>query len=942
MKLLSRDALWALGATALTWAVPAVAVLMVITVLIPAKVWHQPVNDAVFEGFDAKLIHVSETGNGDSPGIVQVSQDSLTLTTLPNSQPTVHLATTPMSFKASMDVRIMGNGKGTTPLRVGLWDPRSRGGHFLNFGPAPQNLVTAETVVNGRAGNTLIGGDVIKSDTLGRYSLGQSFHLEIERDRKGSNVISRLSSSERPPSGGPMLKVLADTDALQDILSNPISVQGGTEYSFGGQAKLFRGEGLFAIGVLWWDQAGKRLPFANYWKSTAELTGWTEIRLTETSPAEATTGRVFVGAAEQAHLLFADISMMDTARPDRNLLLNGDFESGLEGWRNVSAPQTEMEVIEPFSLAVEYVVTEEEAPEVVRPFRPSLTVSASSVAGSATTVVENYTLTLPSQRFPVNKIDDGRARSLVIVLLAAGALLCVFGIARWVWRAQPGIALASRSLSEWVERPLVIRRWPFLLGAGIVVLVYLVLNSFLFSFGSPLYDVLVAKTWSYISAEYGLLELYKLAPVVTSAEISQGIPWTNSAFPYGLTKVYYYLSIGLLDRLFLSGPGGLAVGAFGMEFLTKFFNVMFGLADGLLIYLIVRRMGARPRLALIPPALFLFNPVTWFTMSIWGSTENVSLFFILASVWLAEKRQPVWAWLALGAGAFTRIQMIVPAFLLSVVFLRKFSVKQNVASLSWCVIVFYLFLGPLALEISPSLPAYHFYTIVLNHAIGGEDSTVNRAISPGHYSVWTLPLFFINDESGRTRMWHPSEEPLIGPLSYGETSALLVIGFLLLTGAVLLFRRNLSMSASDYLPIVAVGVLGWLILSTGLISRYFLYGLLFVILTRSSWQGSGYYVVVFIMSVTALVTTWGHFGLDILGNRNLEHAMHPDNDPTTRFFKNLFLANWFITLGTILNIFALVRLTIEVIRPPAPSWWRRRKRHLANLAPAGKPSSPSS
>ena len=742
-----------------------IALLMLVTLLIPARVWRQSDNDAAFQGFDRKLIYVGEKGNGESPGIVQVSQESLTLTTLPNSEPTVHLATTPMSFKASMDIRIMGNGEGTTPLRVGFWDPRSRGGHFLNFGPAPQNLITAETVVNGRAGITLIGGDVIKRDTLGQYYLGQTFQLEIERDRKGGTVTSRLSSAERPPSGGPMLRVASNTGAVQEILSQAIPVEGGTRYTFGGQAKLVPSEGLFAIGVLWWDQDGMRLPFPNYWKSTAELTGWTEIRLTERSPGDAATARVFLGTAERSHLLFADVSMRETARPDTNLLLNGDFGRGTEGWRNVSAPETELEVIEPFSLAVESVVTEEEAPEVVRPFRPSLTVSASSVSGSATTVVENYTLALPSQRFPVNKIDDGRATSLVIALLAAGALLSVFGIARWVWRPQLSIAVVTRTLSRWVETPLVIRRWPYLLGAGMGTLVYLVVNSFLFSFGSRLYDVVATKTWSYIVSEYGFLELYKLTPIVTSAEISEGIPWSFAGFPYGLTKVYYYLSIGFLDRLFLSGPGGLEIDAFGLEFLLKLFNVMFGLADGLLIYLIMRQMGAGPRLALIPPALFLFNPVTWFIMSIWGSTENVSLFFILASVWLAEKRQPFWAWLALGAGAFTRIQMVVPAFLLSLVFLRKFSMKENVTSLSWCVIVFFIFLSPLALEISPSLPADHFYTIVFNQIIGGEDSTVIRAITPGHYSVWTLPLFFMNDESGRTRMWHFSEEPLIGSLS---------------------------------------------------------------------------------------------------------------------------------------------------------------------------------
>src|SRR6185437_2921287 len=110
-----------------------------------------------------------------------------------------------------------------------------------------------------------------------------------------------------------------------------------------------------------------------------------------------------------------------------------------------------------------------------------------------------------------------------------------------------------------------------------------------------------------------------------------------------------------------------------VEYFIKAVNVLFGLADGAFIYAILRLIGATRRWSLIAAALFLFNPAVWFSMSVWGQTHVISLFFVLAAVWFAEKHLPVWAWLALTAALLTRPQMIVFGLVLGLVFIRKFS-----------------------------------------------------------------------------------------------------------------------------------------------------------------------------------------------------------------------------------------------------------------------------
>src|SRR6185437_10978416 len=141
-----------------------------------------------------------------------------------------------------------------------------------------------------------------------------------------------------------------------------------------------------------------------------------------------------------------------------------------------------------------------------------------------------------------------------------------------------------------------------------------------------------------------------------------------------------------------------------LDYVIMAINVVFGFGDAVLIYAILRRIGASMRWSLIPAALFMFNPAVWFSMSVWGQTHVISIFFVLLAIWLAEKHMPMWAWFALAIACLTRPQMIVFGLVLGVVFLRKFTWREKLPALSWAVILTFLAMLPLTLATSPSLP----------------------------------------------------------------------------------------------------------------------------------------------------------------------------------------------------------------------------------------------
>jgi len=569
-------------------------------------------------------------------------------------------------------------------------------------------------------------------------------------------------------------------------------------------------------------------------------------------------------------------------------------------------------VLSPDSTEVDTTITPAQAPTVFEAFRPTLTLSSTAASGAASAVVSNFVLTLPAQPSAsaeaTVKIDDPLARVLVEVLLGACIVMCL-AIAALRLRPRPAWRPAALLLSLTASA----RRfgWP---AAAVVVVaaLYVLANSLLFGVASLHYDVLSSKIWSYVAFKDGIADIYYRTLVVPAAAAWLGVPVHEAVFPYGITKAYYYLAAGWAYHLGLNPSGPANINTFSFEVLLKSLNVLFGFADAGLVYLIMRRLVPR-RTALTSALLLGLNPALVLVMSVWGSTESISAFFVLGSIWLAEERRPLGAWLMLVAAAYTRPQMLVLAFLLGLVYLRKFAPRDNLRAISWTVIVSFILMAPFSLSISPSLPVDYVFRTYVYHFANGQADQAALGIAPAFYSLWTLPLLWVSGKHGIDRMWTSSTEHLIGSLTYGQLAAALSVVFLLVVGAVILLNKRITAKPGQYLPVVAFGLLGWLLVTPGLISRYMVYGVVGVILCRLAFKTPAYLAAVGVLTAIACISIYGHLADDFWGYSGGLNVLSPLNNSVSHQLFALFSADWFINVAAVSNLVLLAVLGAKVL-----------------------------
>jgi hypothetical protein len=711
----------------------------------PAEVWQAPASDAIYQGFDPNLVYVSKLDSRD----VSVSPASVDFSAPPGSFPGVILATTPVQkYRTSLDVTISQNQGAVTPFRLGLWSPSSAAGYFVEFGPPPDNLVTAESTVNGTGDIAAPLGDVISHTSLGRYELGHVYRVEFVLDKSAGSLTGRVSG------GG-----AGTTAAVVDSRQNP--------------------------------------------------------------------------------KLFADVAL-------------------------------------------------------------SLSAGVASGSGTSHVVLQNYTVALPHQRLWAVKVADSRAQAALIALGAAGLLLLVIAVA-------PRVSRGLRSIDA-LRRP-AIRPRAVAFAAGAIAL-YLIGNALLFPLAGHPFDMRVEQLYAYVARTYGPSHLYYLPNLISLPQIWQGIPVQETSFPYEPVTAYLFTGIGWVNSVLLRG-GAFSPGSVQVEYLIKAVNVLFGLGDAFLIYWILRQIGASQRWSLLASALWLFNPAVWFSMSVWGQTHVISLFFILLAILMAEKGVPVVAWLALAAGCLTRPQMLVFGLLVGIVLLRKFPWRASVSALSWTVIVVFVALIPFTLATSPSLPV----DIMLNTFRAHESVGLLTHVSQDAYSVWPLVEYMTQGATGFHQAFNPTQGALLGPLTFQRLSQFLTLSVLLVVVTFLGFRRRATEEPGGYLPYVALGTTAFLMLLFGLIATHFLLALPFVLLVRR-WTGSvAFFYIVVIWTVTTFVTMYGDMGLSVTSQDY--PLLAASNNAVTRFVVWLYTADRFITVGIVGNICAVIWLGYLTLRFPA-------------------------
>jgi hypothetical protein len=546
---------------------------------------------------------------------------------------------------------------------------------------------------------------------------------------------------------------------------------------------------------------------------------------------------------------------------------------------------------------IRITATQSTLPGLLTEVTLTLTAAAVSSSGSSSVMLEDYSLSLPPQTGGAIKVDDPRATWLLIALgIIGAALLFIRGIA---WARRPNRGLFARPVSRWGRKEL-------LIGGGAVLAVVLA-NALICGLGTAPFDMTDQETWSYIAATYSPVQVFVLAPFTSVATPWNGVPYASAEFPYQPVMVYLFAIFGWIARLF---------GSFQIDYLIKAVNVAFGLLDGLLIFSILRRLNARWRWSAAAAALFVFNPAVWFSTSIWGADHVLSIFFVLLAILLAEHDHSVGAWLALGVGSLTRPQMLVLGLLVGVMLLRRFSLLRNAYAIAWTVVVIFLLMLPFTIALSPSLPVDLMADVVRVQALGGNEKALTT-VSLDVYSFWPLVTFFQAGQSGLGRIFYPSSSPLIGALTYSQAG--LLVAFAALIGAIgmLAVRSKTKLIAGGYLPVVAFGITGFLMFTTGLAATHFILALPFILLCRPWLSARAYYMIVIGWTLTTFIAMYGILAVDLAYGDYLHAPLFGQHAPlraVTSLVAQMYTSNQVITAGVVVNMMIFIAFMFASVR----------------------------
>ena len=550
-------------------------------------------------------------------------------------------------------------------------------------------------------------------------------------------------------------------------------------------------------------------------------------------------------------------------------------------------------------------LTRGDAPGLFSAYRPTVTVVSSGKDGFNSAVLTNYHLELPHERFTTVRIADRKAAPLFAFLLALGLLTYAYpagrllprmpsAVARACRRGAMGLARFARQQAQRPGRTAI----ALALGAGFVAG-----NVYLFGLGSHPFDMTSQKIWAYLTTRYGVTDLYYAAQVSSLADVWNGMPFHEAVFPYGPAMAYYFGGIGHLHQLIF---GSVSPEAGSLAVMIKSFNFSVALLDGALIYSLVRAYGGRPALAWSAVGLLLLNPAVIFDISIWGETESVPLFFLLASMLAARRGAPTMAWALLGLGALTKQTVLVAIVVLAIYYLRSFDWRANLKGCSVAVLAVSAVSLPFVLDgYAPSVVLDPILAAVWVHGSGGAEQ-VFQVISYDAFNLWTLvtPLEGVD---GLSRLQYPDYVHLPGDfITYRAAGTALFGACLLGTAAWLLVSRRVIQDQRAIFVAVAFVLLAQLVLPTESVSRYFLFPAVLAIGAvggRLTWPSL---YVVAALSLTCLLSMMGSVGGALEQFPHLAPSLAPENNVVMELALRIYRSDVTISAAAVLNVSALI------------------------------------
>ncbi len=304
---------------------------------------------------------------------------------------------------------------------------------------------------------------------------------------------------------------------------------------------------------------------------------------------------------------------------------------------------------------------------------------------------------------------------------------------------------------------------------------------------------------------------------------------------------YFYILwvVGHLYNL-LSPHGNLDV----LKYLVKLPAVLMDLADGALLYVVVRRFASE-RWALGVAALFVLNPAMIFISAAWGQVDSISSGLALLGVYLllrsdddrALTRIPL-AWVVLTYSLLIKPQaaVLIPLFI-AFAFASQERSRERLIGTAAGIVAAILFAFLLTVPFHPTgNPAQAFSWLYGKYSFGKNVYAYN---SVNAFNLWSIIHPF----------WRPDSEPIFSLPQYAW-GVLLVAAATVLT----LVRYLQARTQQALIESAALLTLAFYMLATRMHERYIYDGLVFTM--ASIPFAKRYFWAAVVFSATLFVNLW--------------------------------------------------------------------------------------
>ncbi len=198
-------------------------------------------------------------------------------------------------------------------------------------------------------------------------------------------------------------------------------------------------------------------------------------------------------------------------------------------------------------------------------------------------------------------------------------------------------------------------------GFNTILVISLVIRFFFLAHPGFKADIAYWKWWGKVAAEEGATSAYKhtnYPPVYIY--VLQATSWAYHLFSpldgdYWAENNYFYLT------------------------LIKLPYIAADLGIGWLIYLILKKLDLRKNIPILASALFLLNPAVIYNSSIWGQTDSLSGFFILAMYYALFINQYLLFAILISINVFLKVQSLPFVILALVILVKKLRISRTAA-----------------------------------------------------------------------------------------------------------------------------------------------------------------------------------------------------------------------------------------------------------------------